>query len=110
MTAHGSTITRPEWEGQVRAWARDVGATHALVEACGPRKRLRIASCIGRVARAHPDLPLIVTVLRSLPHTVQLRDPDTLAMVAQISEPTRHEHTGRYDHRGYAIYEHRPVI
>ena len=22
MTAHGSTITRPEWEGQVRAWAR----------------------------------------------------------------------------------------
>ncbi len=90
------------WAAEVRAWGRQYGATHAIVEGAGPRRRLLVTSIpasIVRVwgqveARAYGGTTLAV-------ETVDGRK-------AIVHSPTRRVADG-YDPDGRRTYVHLPV-
>ena len=102
-------MTRPAWEKHVRVWARHHGATHAVIDGCGPRKRMRVASTITRVNAVHGDtigFSAHGQVVGGSP-TIVVRDRKG-RVVAQIGELVRRELTGY--RRGEPVFEDRPVI
>ncbi len=103
-------ISRPEWERRVRAWARSHGATHAVIDGCGPRKRMRIVSTIARIRSVHgnPDgFSVHGQTIGGRPAMI-VRDTDG-RVVAQIGDLVRETHIG-FNGRGEPLFEDRPVI
>lgn len=95
------------WRGDIKRWAREHGVTHATVEGCGPRKRMRILGIVDRIKRTHPAANLTARPMSSPGPHLQVRDADG-TIVAVIDHPVARVLVGH--HRGEPVFEDRPVI
>lgn len=92
------------WKTDVRRWARERGATHAVIAGCGPEKRLAISGCIGRIDAAHCNTSGF-TAMEIGAHNTAIVHDAARQTVAILHDPTRREPDG-HDERGRQLWRH----
>ncbi|MFT4128350.1 MAG: hypothetical protein QM662_19235 [Gordonia sp. (in: high G+C Gram-positive bacteria)] len=78
------------WRREIRRWARELGATHALIEGAGYPAVLTIGSILDRIITAHGDTPVgevrcIVDAVARERSTVRISRAGRTAMI--IADP-----------------------
>ena len=94
------------WKTDVRRWAREQGATHALLHdgRSGRRPRATIETVIRRIEKAWPSAARARTVQSGTHNQAVIHTP-TGETVAIVYHPTRREPDG-HDREGRQLWRH----
>ena len=96
------------WQVVLREWARDLGATHVMVDGCGPRRRLAVGSVPGAIKRVHGDQAYDAYTNSHSPHRCVVYSPDG-HLAAHLSEPASRIQVGVILPAGKPDYQYEPI-